>query len=140
MKILNLIATEHVLDETKSKRIQEQAYKGCELFHHNINGFTFDLSILQGKDYLVFSLSHRAISNALFADGLLSLLQRKPGFIYCPPFYSDKKNTHNENYDLSDIAIVSCDIKNEKLSSEIADILTLDGLILNAEKLQNYAS
>ena len=140
MKILNLIASEHVTNEIKAKNISELVFNECELYHHGINDFSIELSALEDKDYIIFSLSPDAVSNAHLRDGLLGLLKRKHSFIYCPPFYSDKTNTHNENYDLSDIAIVSCDIKNEKLSSEIAEIFTLDGLILNAEKLQNYAS
>ncbi len=140
MKILNLIASEHVTNEIKAKNISELVFKECELYHHGINDFSIELSALEDKDYIIFSLCPNAVSNAHLRDGLLSLLQRKHGFIYCPPFYSDKSNAQFENYDLSDIAIVSCDIKNEKLSSEIAEIFTLDGLILNAEKFSKYAS
>lgn len=140
MKILNLIASEYVTNKITAKNISELVFKECEVYHDNIQGGAFDLSMLEGKDYLVFSLHPFAVSNALYRDGLLGLLQSNHGFIYCPPFYRNKTNSHNENYDLSDIAIVSSDIKREILSPEIAEIFTLDGLILNAEKLQNYAS
>ncbi len=98
----------------------------------------FDASALVDKDYLVFNTGARAVSNALFRNGLKNLLEVKTGFIYCPPFYSDTSNSHNENYDLSDIAIISTDTKSEMIQPEIAEIFTLDGLMLNAEKLRAY--
>lgn len=140
MKILNLIANQNVTDVTQSKLIYERAFRGCELFHQNIYDFSFDLSSLEDKDYLIFNLGAQKVSNDLFGDGLVSLLACNHGFIYCPPFYRDRTNTHNENYDLSDIAIISSDITKEKIAPEIAEIFTLDGLILNAKKLRNYTA
>ena len=138
MKILNLIVNEHVTNEAKTRNICERIFLDCDVSHQNMDGFIFDISALENKDYLVFNTGARAVSNPLFRNGLGSLLEAKTGFIYCPPFYCNTSNSHNENYDLSDIAIVSTDTKSEMIQPEISEIFALDGLMLNAEKLRSY--